>query len=229
LTLAALVNLAVGGLIVLADQRLVALEAAPDAPAVVPPSPVRVDVSPEATPIERPLRLTLLGLGVAGAASMIYEVAWTRALSLALGSSTYAFTAMLIAFLLGLALGSAIFSRLFGARPLGLAAFGLLQLGAGVAALGILPAFGRLPDAVVGALAISLSPAFVLSVQVALALRAMLAPTLLIGAAFPCAVQVAVRGGERVARDVGRLYAVNTLGAIARTLVAGFGLIQLVL
>jgi spermidine synthase len=225
LTLAALVNLAVGGLIILADQRLAALETAPDAPAVVPPSPVRVDVSPEATPIERPLRLTLFGLGVAGAASMIYEVAWTRALSLALGSSTYAFTAMLIAFLLGLALGSAIFSRLFGARPLGLAAFGLLQLGAGVAALGILPAFERLPDAVVGALAVSLSPAFVLSVQVALAVGAMLVPTLLIGAAFPCAVQVAVRGGERVARDVGRLYAVNTLGAILGTIVAGFGLI----
>ena len=47
---------------------------------------------------------------------MIYEVAWTRALSLVVGSSTYAFTAMLLAFLLGLALGSAIFSRLFGAR-----------------------------------------------------------------------------------------------------------------
>jgi hypothetical protein len=90
-------------------------------------------------------------------------------------------------------------------------------LGAGVAALGILPAFEHLPDAVVTALAISLSPAFVLSVQVALAIGAMLVPTLLIGAAFPCAVQIAVRGRERVARDVGRLYAMNTLGAIAGT------------
>ena len=67
-----------------------------------------------------------------------------------------------------------------------------------------------------------------LSVQVALAVGAMLVPTLLIGAAFPCAVQVVVRGGERVARDVGRLYAVNTLGAIVGTVVAGFGLIPLI-
>jgi spermidine synthase len=221
LTLAALVNLAVGGLIVLADQRLAALQGAAGAPGIDPPPAVSV----ESTEGERPLRLTLLGLAVAGAASMIYEVAWTRALSLVLGSSTYAFTAMLLAFLLGLALGSAIFSRLFGARPLGLAAFGLLQLGAGVAALGILPAFEHLPDAVVTALAISLSPAFVLSVQVALAVAAMLVPTLLIGAAFPCAVQIAVRGRDRVARDVGRLYAMNTLGAIVGTVMAGFGLI----
>ena len=222
LTLAALVNLAVGGLIVLADLRLAALDEAAEASEVIPPAEVNIVDAAEA---DRPLRLTLLGLAVAGAASMIYEVAWTRALSLALGSSTYAFTAMLLAFLLGLALGSAIFSRLFGARPLGLAAFGLLQLGAGVAALGILPAFERLPDAVVAALAISLSPAFVLSVQVALAIGAMLVPTLLIGAAFPCAVQIAVRGRDRVARDVGRLYAMNTLGAIAGTVLAGFVLI----
>lgn len=222
LALAAIVNLVVGGLIVLVDRRLAA-ETTSAPPEVIPlPLPIADETSGE-----WPRRLTMLGLGVAGAASMIYEVAWTRALSLALGSSTYAFTAMLLAFLLGLALGSAIFSRLFGARPLGPAAFGLLQLAAGVAALGILPAFERLPDAVVSVLAISLSPAFVLSVQVALAVGAMLVPTLLIGAAFPCAVQVVVRGTERVARDVGRLYAVNTLGAIVGTVVAGFGLIPL--
>jgi spermidine synthase len=221
LILAAVVNLAVGAVIVLVDRRLA--EESP-APSEVVPLPLPLVDEPSEM---WPRRLTLLGLGLAGAASMIYEVAWTRALSLALGSSTYAFTAMLIAFLLGLALGSAIFSRLFGARPLGPTAFGLLQLGAGVAALGILPAFGRLPDAVVSALAISLSPAFVLFVQVALAVGAMLVPTLLIGAAFPCAVQVLVRGRERIARDVGRLYAVNTLGAIAGTVLAGFALIPL--
>jgi spermidine synthase len=221
LTLAAIVNLAVGALIVLVDRRLA--EATP-----VPSEVIPLPLIPAHDPSETwPRRLTMLGLGLAGAASMMYEVAWTRALSLALGSSTYAFTAMLLAFLLGLALGSAIFSRVFGARPLGPAAFGLLQLGAGAAALGILPAFGRMPDAVVSALGFSLSPGFVLFVQVALAVGAMLVPTLLIGAAFPCAVQVIIRGTERVARDVGRLYAVNTLGAIAGTVLAGFGLIPL--
>ena len=217
LVLAAAVNLVVGALIVLADRRLV-LPAPSAAPAEAPPAPTSGPAGSAAT-------LVAAGLAVAGAASMIYEVAWTRALSLVIGSSTYAFTAMLLAFLLGLALGSAIFSRLFGARPLGPAAFAGLQLGVGLTALGILPVFERLPDAVIRALAVSMSPGFVLLIQVALAVAAMLAPTLLIGAGFPCAVQVVARGPARVGVDVGRLYALNTLGAIVGTVVAGFALV----
>jgi spermidine synthase len=217
LLLAATVNLVLGGLLVLADRRLLAPAApAPAAPAAEP------------APTGSAAVLATVGLGVAGAASMIYEVAWTRALSLVIGSSTYAFTAMLLAFLLGLALGSALFSRFFGARRLRPAALGLVQLGVGVAALGILPMFERLPDLVVRALAVSLAPSFVLAVQVTLAVAAMLAPTLLIGAGFPCAVQVAARAPARVGGDVGRLYAVNTLGAIVGTVAGGFVLMPLV-
>jgi len=212
LTLAAAVNLVVGATIVLLDGLQASLPS--ETPATPPPA---AEAAPEATAV-----LVAIGLGVAGAASMIYEVAWTRALSLVIGSSTYAFTAMLLAFLLGLALGSAIFSRLLGARAVGPATFGLLQLGAGAAALGILPVFGWLPDVVVRALAVSLAPGFVVLVQVLVAVAAMLAPTLLIGAGFPCAVQAAARGTGRVGLDVGRLYAGNTLGAIAGTIAAGF-------
>ncbi len=218
LWLAAAVNLVVGGLIVLADGRMAAPAEAPDA------RPPDAGVAPAGSAAP----LVAAGLAVAGAASMIYEVAWTRALSLVIGSSTYAFTAMLLAFLLGLALGSALFSRVFGARPLGPAVFGSLQLGVALAALGILPVFERLPDVVIRALAVSLSPGFVLLVEVALAVAVMLAPTLLIGAGFPCAVQVAARGLSSVGVDVGRLYAINTLGAIAGTIAAGFGLVPLV-
>jgi spermidine synthase len=217
LVLAAAVNLVVGALIVLADRRLVVA-----APAAVPSGPPPALASAPAGSVAT---LIAVGLAVAGAASMVYEVAWTRALSLVIGSSTYAFTAMLLAFLLGLALGSALFSRVFGARPLGPAAFAALQLGVGVTALGILPLFERLPDVVVRALTVSLAPGFVLVVEVALAVTAMLVPTLLIGAGFPCAVQLAARGPARVGVDVGRLYALNTLGAIVGTVVAGFVLV----
>jgi spermidine synthase len=219
LTLAAAVNLVLGVLIVLADRRLSAPAPAADAPAA--------DATPAGEPPSLAATVVAAALAVAGAASMIYEVAWVRALSLVIGSSTYAFTAMLVAFLLGLALGSALFSRLFGARPLGPAAFGALQLGVGLTALGILPLFDRLPDVVVGALSVSLSPSFVLVVEVALAVAAMLVPTVLIGAGFPCAVQAAARGPARIGGDVGRLYALNTLGAIVGTVVAGFALVPM--
>ena len=61
--------------------------------------------------------LTVAALGVSGAVSIVYEVAWTRALALVIGSSTYAFTSMLVAFLVGIAGGSALYSWLWGARP----------------------------------------------------------------------------------------------------------------
>jgi spermidine synthase len=54
-------------------------------------------VSPEdATFSNRELRLAILGIGVSGFVAMLYEVAWTRLLALTLGSSTHAFSLMLI-------------------------------------------------------------------------------------------------------------------------------------
>ena len=48
----------------------------------------------------------LLVFLASGFASMVYEVAWTRILSVVLDSSVYAFAIMLATFLVGLALGS---------------------------------------------------------------------------------------------------------------------------
>jgi spermidine synthase len=48
---------------------------------------------------------TLLALfAVSGAVSMMYEIAWTRVLAMALGSSVYAFSLMLATFLLGISI-----------------------------------------------------------------------------------------------------------------------------
>ena len=43
--------------------------------------------------------------GLSGAAALIYEVVWTRKLSMIMGSSTYALSTTLAAFMMGLALG----------------------------------------------------------------------------------------------------------------------------
>src|SRR5262249_9666830 len=71
-------------------------------------------------------RLVLLTLAVSGFVSMMYEVSWTRALSAMIGSSTYAFSIMLVTFLVGIALGSSIVSRRKPGANLRL--LGLLQL-----------------------------------------------------------------------------------------------------
>src|SRR5262249_53631516 len=53
-----------------------------------------------------PLWPLLLSYASVGFTALVYEVTWTRTLSMVLGSSIYAFAAMLAAFLSGIALGS---------------------------------------------------------------------------------------------------------------------------
>ena len=58
-----------------------------------------------ATPVPRPLYLIL---AVSGATAMVYEMAWSRTLSMVYGSSIYGVSIMLSTFLVGIALGLAI-------------------------------------------------------------------------------------------------------------------------
>jgi spermidine synthase len=170
--------------------------------------------------------LTVAALGVSGAVSMIYEVTWTRGLTLVIGSSTYAFTAMLFAFLVGIAGGSALFSWLRGTRPGTPAAFGLLQAALALIVTLTLVLFDQLPAFFLTVLRGSGGdPTLVQLTQIAMSVLALFPTTLLIGATFPCAVAVAAHDPGRVGRDVGNVYAVNTVGAIVGAILVGFGLI----
>ena len=60
---------------------------------------------------------------------------------------------------------------------------------------------------------------FVLSITV------LLAPTMLMGATFPLVVRASLRGARPLGEDASVLYAANTAGGIAGTLLAGFWLI----
>jgi spermidine synthase len=170
-------------------------------------------------------RATIVALGISGAVSMIYEVAWTRALALAIGSSTYAFTAMLVAFLVGIAGGSAVYSWLYGNRRATAAEFAVIQGAIGITATLSLLALGRVSGLFLFGFSWSDAPRFLEAVQVAVSVSVMLLPTLLIGATFPCAVAVVAPDPARTGREVGTVYAVNTVGAIVGTVIAGFVLI----
>jgi spermidine synthase len=220
--IAAAANVAVG-VIAIAYSRRPGPAGSRPAPEPHParPSPV---ITPTATGGLAPW-LVAAALGVSGAVSMIYEVSWTRALTLVIGSSTYAFTAMLAAFLLGIAGGAALYSTWWGDRPSPVPTFAAIQGAIGVAAIMVLLAFGRLPELFLTLLGHSLSPDFVQAVQLVVSMLVFLPTTLLIGATFPCAVAECARAPARVGQDVGGLYAANTLGAIAGAVLAGFILV----
>ena len=171
------------------------------------------------------IKLVVAGFALSGAASMIYEIAWTRALSLVIGSSTYAYSSMLLSFLLGIAVGSAVFSRLTRKRPASFYWFSGIQLAIGLSAAAVLPLFEHLPEMVLRALTITKAYSFVLFLQVVVSSAVMFLPTFLIGATFPCVVMMVSRNLSRLGHDVGSVYAYNTIGAIVGSLLAGFILI----
>ncbi len=169
------------------------------------------------------LGLAAAALGISGFASLTLQVVWTRILAMILGPTTYAFSTMVAVFIAGLAIGAALASRLVQRvrDPLvGLAV--CLALAVGAAALSAaLVDRGLLAIAAVVARP-NVTFADVLTRQALLAL-ALLAPmTIAFGAAFPFAVAVGTRDEQTIAADLGVIYAVNTAGAIAGALLAGF-------
>jgi len=173
--------------------------------------------------------VVLVGFGFGGLASLSLEVSWTRVLSMVLGSSVYAFSLMLTAFLLGIALGSAIVSKFVDrARHLWIYFF-VVEVLIGIAVVVLNPLLGELPLLFVRVFP-SLQANFWLLqfVEFLLLLLIMLVPTMLMGAAFPIAAKIYTDDLEHLGGSVGRLYAGNTFGSMIGPLLTGFVIIPLI-
>jgi predicted membrane-bound spermidine synthase len=184
--------------------------------------------APGAAPTAPPLDAALArGVGwafaISGALALANEVAWTRVLTQIIGSSTYAFSLILCAFLAGIALGSLIVGRLRAGD--GVWGFAVAQLAIAAGAALVLPVFVRLPDLQLRAFAHVRDLDAVMALQFALCVAVVLVPTLAMGATFPLAASAVARGRRDIGDAVGRLYAGNTVGGIVGSLAAGFGLL----
>ena len=165
--------------------------------------------------------------GVSGLAALAYEVAWTRSLSLVLGSSVYAFAIMLTTFLVGLALGAGVGAWIADRVRRPLAALAAVEAGVAVSAFAGLFLIAELPYVFLMLYrGFESSPtALLLVTRLTAAALVMLVPTTLLGAVFPLAVRAAAGSVEAIGRTVGALYSVNTLGAIVGAFATGFVLI----
>ena len=172
------------------------------------------------------LWVLLISFGLSGFASLVYENAWTRALTLVIGSSIYSFTTMLVTFLIGLSLGGFIYARFLGNREARLSTFGLIELWVGLAALATIPLFERLPLIFVRLLQ-GFGDTFTvfLYLQIFLSALVMLVPTVLLGMTFPLVARLFTQSLYRVGSGVGSSYAANTVGAVLGAFAGGFILI----
>jgi spermidine synthase len=170
------------------------------------------------------LGLTLLGsFALSGFSALVYENAWTRALTMVLGSSVYSFTTMLVTFLIGLALGGFLYARLLGERGTRVSHFGLVEILIGLAALATIPLFEKLPLLFLRFLSgFGDSFPLFLTIQLLLSALVMFLPTVFFGMTFPLVARLFTQSIYRVGTGVGTSYAANTLGAILGAFAGGF-------
>ncbi len=218
----ALLDASVGVLALATLARREDPEAAPlPAEPAADPAPRRAS-----DPAARRPRLLLAVYASVGFTALVFEVCWTRALALVLGSSIYAFSAMLGAFLAGIALGSLAVRRLVDrlANPGAALALGLCLLG--VFSLGVTLALPALPEAFLELLRRTgpLGTRLVL-LQVLLCVVVQLPATLVLGALFPLLARLVAESPAMAGPAVGRVYFANTLGSAAGAFAAGFVLV----
>jgi spermidine synthase/tetratricopeptide (TPR) repeat protein len=174
-------------------------------------------------------RLATWLIGIVAFASLLYEIAWTRALILVVGSSTYAFTTILACFLLGIGLGSLVaVGRGKPPRDLLMRA-ALVQGAVAVLASLLFPFFRALPVYVVATLQVSfLSPVELIALHALAVAVVVVPPALGMGFSFPLLAELASERAGATGREVGRAYFANTLGSIAGAVLTGFVLIHLI-
>jgi spermidine synthase len=166
-------------------------------------------------PPARLLLLTLLFF-LSGTAGLIYEIAWERLLELYFGVTMTAITLIVASYMCGIGLGSLLGGRIAQKLKRPILMYGFIEAGIGI--------FGFCSSAIINWIGQHTAGApyalvFLVSFLV------LLIPTLLMGMTLPLLTQSSVDRVETSGQVIGLLYGINTLGAAAGSLFAGFVLI----
>ena len=163
--------------------------------------------------------------------SFLYEIAWTRMLSMVNGSATHSFEIMLSAFILGLAFGALWISRYGDSSADRIRLLGRLQWAMGLAAIATLPLYLWSFDwmaSLLNALKDTETAYRLFSVaRYAIALCIMLPATFFAGTTLPLITRILLDSGSGE-RAIGAVYGVNTIGSIVGAATAALLLLPLI-
>ncbi|MDT5063233.1 MAG: spermidine synthase [Acidobacteriota bacterium] len=176
--------------------------------------------------LEGSRRFWLTCAAVSGFVTISTQVAWTRVLTMIIGSSTYAFSIVVALFLLGLATGA---SLVAGKKMATNLRRSIMNVEVATAIILFLSLWitNYTPSLLID-LGTRLEPNSwlgLLALQIMIAALLILVPAILMGMIMPLVLVWASNAGRASVRLVGRSYAVNTLGAIAGAFLTGFILI----
>jgi spermidine synthase len=166
-----------------------------------------------------------IAIALSGFCALAAQVIWTRLLSLLFGASTYTFSLILAVFLIGLGIGSSLGSIIAKSVERPRVALGWCQLlNVGAMAWSAYMLLESLPYWPINT-SITTSIWYNFQLDFVRAFWAVLPGPILWGASFPLALAAVARKGQDPGRLVGGVYAANTVGAIAGSVVASLILV----
>lgn len=239
---AALINILIGIVAILADRRsnagsaAIVAEAIPETPTPIAseaggtPAIPKTEIVHE-TRVDDAIfddnRFWLFCAFCSGFVTISTQVAWTRMLSMIIGSSTYAFSVVVALFLVGLSAGAYVIARrnlagLLRETLLKVEIFTAVSLCLSLAVVNIIPTL-----LIKVGLKLNVNSWLgLLGLQIGSAALLILVPAFLMGMVMPLVlVWAGTKGRHQSVQLVGRSYAINTLGAIVGAFAAGFVLI----
>ncbi|QPJ63140.1 MAG: tetratricopeptide repeat protein [Candidatus Nitronauta litoralis] len=165
---------------------------------------------------------------ISGATGLIYEVVWTRQLTLVLGNTHYSVATVLTTFMAGLALGSFFGGKWIDRHGNPLLVYAMLEAAIGLYCLAIpwlidlaLPLFKMIYAGFQSSYLESSFLRFLVCASI------LIIPTTLMGATLPVLGKFVSRNPEGIGRDVGTLYGLNTFGAVVGAYVSAYWLMRL--
>jgi len=173
-----------------------------------------------------------------GITALVYEIVWTRMLTLVFGHTVFSVSVVLAAFMAGLGFGSYLFGvaidHMSGPpvdpaasrgepAPIPLLLYGWIEIGIFVLA-GLLSLVLENFSAFYSWIHVWLPDSLLIQngVKAVLAFTLIFVPTTLMGATLPIISKYYVTDNSKLGRQIGILYGVNTLGAVVGCLLTGF-------
>src|SRR5262245_12536110 len=167
---------------------------------------------------------------VSGACALIYEVVWTRLLTVVIGNTIFSVTAVLTVMMAGLALGSRIAGRIIDRKSIPMirtyaaieGAIGLYNLA--------LPWILRAADPLFASVYSNAyqSPRILAAARLGISCFLLILPATLMGATLPLLIRYYTKKVVSAGVHAGRVYSFNALGAAIGTAVAGFAVVPFI-
>ncbi len=170
--------------------------------------------------------VVLIALFVSGMAGLMHEVVWAKLLVSLIGNTADSNAVVLIVFMGGLAIGAVSFGKRADTWKKPLTVYALLEIAIGAYSLlipGLLGFAGGLYESIAGQ--IFEQTTLLLLLRIALSIVIVLPPAILMGATLPVLARYLIQEVAQTRREVASLYAMNNLGAVFGSGLAGLYLL----